>query len=90
MLVIFLPWAILADQDSEESRLLKSWGMQFDTQGKLRFQPVKKPSKYSPWKPDLSAYQQIKSTQTSTEMLKPLVISSRNRAPVENAKKVEK
>lgn len=84
--LIFVVSTVGADRDSEEYRLLKSWGMQFDTLGKLRFRPEKNiASKHSPWKPDLSAYRSIDSTQVRSEMLKPLVISSRNRPQPEKA-----
>ena len=80
LLLLLLATTVLADRDSEEYRLLKSWGIQFDAQGKLRFKPdEKKPTPYHPWKPDLSAYQALDAIQTRPEILKPLIISSRAR-----------
>ena len=69
---------LFADQDVEEYRLLKSWGLEFNAEGILRFRdPVQNESHYNPWKPDLKKYQtRLSATQSNTE-IDPLVISSK-------------
>lgn len=91
LLLILLATTVQADRDSEEYRLLKSWGIQFDEQGKLRFRLDEgKTSPYHPWNPDLSAYQAIDALQARPEILKPLIISSRDRPLPEKEHNAEK
>jgi len=92
LLTLNVVWStVQADRDSDEYRLLKTWGMQFDTQGKLRFRPEEnKTSQYNPWNPDLSAYQSINANQEKPEILQPLVISSRNQPQIKEKNKAIK
>lgn len=70
-----------ADQVVKENNLLKSWGLQLNTQGQLKFRVLNKNSlKYKPWNPDLSVYHSISSGQTEHETLEPLVISSKQKS----------
>lgn len=69
---------VQADNDSEEFRLLRSWGLQFDVNGELRFQPGKENAQISRWSPDLSAYQVERKSRPEQIKLDPLVFSARN------------
>jgi len=79
--LIFLTSVACADRVSEENRLLKSWGLKFNSQGKLKFRSVQSERKtYQAWSPDLSVYQLLQTKQTEQEVLTPLVITSRQKA----------
>jgi hypothetical protein len=68
--------SLSADPDFDEMRLLESWGLRSDDQGKLNFYATQKlPSNYQPWQPDLSAYQ-LDEQQKAASQLTPLVIGS--------------
>ena len=75
----FVP-SLVADPDSDENRLLKSWGFQFNTQGKLIFNiaPVKN-QQYLPWNPDLSDYRSMTPVKNPPKTIDPLVISSKSK-----------
>ena len=68
-----------ADTHLQEQRLLKSWGLQFDVEGRLRLhaQPAERPP-YQAWRPDLSAYR-LNQADKSSQTLNPVVISSRRK-----------
>ncbi len=72
--------SLTADQNSDENRLLKSWGFQFNTQGKLIFNtdPVKN-QQYLPWSPDLSDYRSMTPVKNPPKTIDPLVISSKSK-----------
>jgi hypothetical protein len=79
--LIFTPGFACADQVSEENRLLKSWGLKFNTQGRLMFRGEQTPPQtYQAWKPDISAYQSLESSPPVQESLQPLVISSKQKS----------
>ena len=72
---------LMADQHSDENRLLKSWGFQFNTSGKLIFKAGSEmDTEYQPWSPDLSNYQVLELEKNSQKILEPLVISSKNKS----------
>jgi len=72
--------SLTADQHSAENRLLKSWGFQFDTQGKLIFNSApQKNQQYLPWSPDLSNYQSMTPVKNPPKTIDPLVISSKSK-----------
>jgi len=78
--LILLTSVVCADRVSEENRLLKSWGLKFNTQGKLKLRSVQSERKtYQPWSPDLSVYQSLQTKQPEQEVLIPLVITSRQK-----------
>lgn len=78
--LLILSPALVADQDDDESRLLKSWGFQFDAQGQLIFNSTRQESsKYQPWTPQFSADQASKPGTSLQKPLDPLVITSKNK-----------
>lgn len=69
-----------ADQVTEENRLLKSWGLKFNTRGLLKFRGDNQPStEYRPWQPEFSVYLLNKNTASDQDMMPPLVISSKQK-----------
>ncbi|MCP4075137.1 MAG: hypothetical protein GY744_03005 [Gammaproteobacteria bacterium] len=72
--------SLIADQNSDENRLLKSWGFQFNTQGKLIFSIApQKNQQYLPWSPDLSSYKPVNPAKNPPKTIDPLVISSKSK-----------
>ena len=70
----------IADQHSDESRLLKKWGFQFNAKGLLMFNLAPQEArKYRPWNPDLSNYLAFTPEVNSPKTLDPLIISSKNK-----------
>ena len=59
ILLMFVFCPLVADQDAEAYRLLKSWGMQYDSKGNLHFRPQQKTADTGakPWKPEIPVYQ---------------------------------
>ncbi len=69
-----------ADQDSDENRLLKSWGFKFNAQGKLLFKAGDVPVKeYKPWNPEFSGFKASELQTNQNKIIDPLVISSKNK-----------
>lgn len=64
----------------EEKALIKSWGLQLDSNGNLRFTASEKPTKLvkERWSPDLSAYQPKAQTGQRDDSIAPLVVSTKN------------
>lgn len=78
--LIMMSTAVLADKDSDETRLLKSWGFQFNSTGQLVFNAVKKVEPaYQPWSPEIPDYQLTEQQAFPSKILQPLVISSKNK-----------
>ena len=78
---LLLASTLIADQHSDENRLLKSWGFEFNTQGLLIFQSDnKQDSGYQPWSPDISGYQLTEPEKIPAKIQQPLVISSKNKS----------
>jgi len=72
---------LTADQHSDENRLLKSWGFQFNTQGQLIFKSTNmKQSEYQPWNPELLNIESSEPEKNSAIILQPLVLSSKNKS----------
>ncbi len=72
--------SLSADQHSDENRLLKSWGFQFNTQGKLIFNTAPQgDQQYLPWSPDLSNYQSMTPKINPPKAIDPLIISSKSK-----------
>ena len=70
-----------ADQHSDENRLLKSWGFQFNAQGRLIFKSEnKKQPEYQPWSPEQLNFQLTEPGKNPAKVLQPLVISSKNKS----------
>ena len=76
-----LPVVAQADGDAEAYRLLKSWGMQFNADGRLYFHASaeSEPTVESSWNPDVSSYETNPPEHTQ-HPLQPVIISSRQPA----------
>lgn len=64
----------------QEKALIKSWGLQLDSSGYLRFTASEKPAKFARerWNPDLSAYQPKAQVSQRDDSIAPLVVSAKN------------
>ena len=71
----------VADDQTETYRLLKSWGLQFDVNGRLNVLPREddETEEYQPWRPDLSELTSAKPQIDRSDALQPVVISSRQK-----------
>ena len=67
-----------ADKDSDEYRLLKSWGLEFNAKGQLRFREGNaESSEYQSWKPELTRFQSEPLLKKNQVDIEPLIISSK-------------
>lgn len=79
MLVILLIVSpvLIADQGAEESKLIKSWGLELTEQGLLRFRSDQKQADFSPWQPNFQPAQVLLSDTSDNTEIDPLIISSK-------------
>lgn len=79
--LLLMSTVVLADKDSDETRLLKSWGFQFNSTGQLVFNAVNKVEPtYQPWSPEIPDNQLTEPQAFPSKILQPLVISSKNKS----------
>jgi len=82
LLLLLISPFLLADKDSDENRLLKSWGFQFDAQGILVFNAISEvegKSDYQPWNPDFTGSRVTQPYITPPQILDPLIIGSKDK-----------
>ena len=69
---------VSADKDAEEYRLLKSWGLEFNAKGQLRFRESNaESSEYQSWKPELNRFLDEPRLKKNHVDIEPLIISSK-------------
>lgn len=69
---------VSADKDADEYRLLKSWGLEFNAKGQLRFREGNAESpEYQSWEPELTRFQTEALLKKENVEIEPLVISSK-------------
>ena len=80
LIILLFSSKTMANAETEELRLLKSWGLKFNAQGLLRFnQSLRQQTVVKPWSPDLSAYHAILNGDKKQHQINPVVISAREK-----------
>ncbi len=69
---------VMSDDDSDETKLLKSWGFEFNSKGLLVFTEQQPVVEYSHWKHDSVVTRNVELADNQNKTLEPLVISSKN------------
>lgn len=77
--LIVSPFCALADSEQDAIQLLRSWGLEYDTQGSLTYVTQHdSAAEYHPWQPDPADFS-LDQEGTGTSIIKPVVIGAHSK-----------